>query len=252
MRILLTNDDGFDSPGLIAMYDQLAGAGHELWIVAPDQERSGQSHALTLKEPIRSRKRGEHKFAISGTPADCVNTAFLGIMSTRPDLVLSGINLGPNLGTDITYSGTAAAARQASLMGVCGVAISLDAYSGPWHFKAVASFVARNVEHFVELYDHEHFVNINAPNTEELSGIVEVTHPCHRSYNDRMERFSSPRGDDYFFLHGSPIDTSSEDGSDWNAVARGSISVSPIHLYPLNHKVDKHYGSIQFLPPAGR
>lgn len=251
MRILLTNDDGYGSPGLLAMEEALQDlSGHEVWVIAPDSERSGQSHAITLKDPIRSRCKSERHYDISGTPADCVMTAVLGIMPQRPDIVLSGINLGPNLGTDITYSGTAAAARQAAYMGICGVAMSLNTFEAPYRFAPLARFVASNLATFVELFDREHFLNINGANDGNMDAPLEITHPCFRAYNDRMIRFEAPRGDDYWFLKGSPIDTSDEPGSDWNAVNRGSLSLSPIHLHPLNNRIDQEYNEARFTMPG--
>jgi 5'-nucleotidase len=177
-------------------------------------------------------------------------TAILGIMPQAPDIVVAGINHGPNLGTDITYSGTAAVARQAAYMGVPGVAVSIDGFDGPWHFDPVATFVAAHLHDFVDLFDGHHFVNVNAPNLPNLTVPVEITHPCRRMYNDRMIRFHAPRGEDYWFLKGSPIDTSDETGSDWNAISRGSISLSPIHLHPMNYLVHEQYRQRRFVTQA--
>lgn len=251
MRVLLSNDDGIDSPGLAALARRVEAAGHELWVVAPDGERSGYSHSITLKDPIRSRTVGERRYSLSGTPADCVMAAVLGIMADKPDIVLSGINLGPNLGTDLIFSGTAAAARQAAYMGIPGVAVSVNAFGPPWHFDVLADFVVGHLGEFVRLFDGEHFVNVNGPGEMKAQAGVEVTHPCYRTYNDRMEKFSAPRGDDYWFLKGAPIDTSGEEGSDWDAVRRGNISLSPIHLHPLCNAIDREYEAAGFRPPEG-
>lgn len=251
MRVLLTNDDGIDSPGLEALIRDIEAKGHEVWIVAPDGERSGMSHSITMKDPIRSRKLGERRFGCSGTPADCVILAYLGIMEEKPDIVVSGINLGPNLGTDITYSGTAAAARQAAFMGIPGVAASLDYYNKPLHFDPVSLFVAENLESFVLLFDGHHFVNVNAPNSPNLDIGIEITHPSYRTYNDRLVRYTAPRGEDYWFWKAAPIQTKEETGSDYDAVRRGNISVSPIHLHPQNNLVDEEYAKAVFRSPTG-
>jgi len=251
MRILLSNDDGIDSPGLLALHQEIDRiGGHEVWTVAPDGERSGMSHSITLKDPIKSRKIGERRYCISGTPADCIMTAVLGIMAEKPDIVLSGINLGPNLGTDLIYSGTAAAARQAAYMGIPGVAVSINAFTSPWNFSALARFTVQNLEGFIKLFDGNHFININGPEDGKMNAPIEITHPCYRTYNDRMIQFIAPRGDEYWFLKGAPIDTSDEEGSDWNAVVRGSISVSPVHLHPLNNQVDEEYETAGFKSPG--
>ncbi len=248
MRILLVNDDGFDSEGLQTLFKRLNLLDkHELWIVAPNGERSGMSHYITLKEPIKSVYRRERCFEISGSPADCVRTAVLGIMPERPDLVLSGINHGPNLGTDITYSGTVAGAREAAYMGIAGVALSINAFSAPWSFEPLADFVGLNLELFAKLSDKQHFLNINAPNETSIYAGVEITHPCLRNYNDQLTRYTGPLGHDYWFVKGAPIDTSAEEGSDWNAVSRGQISLSPIHLHPMNNRVDEVYGKASFV-----
>ncbi len=245
MIVLLSNDDGIDSPGLDAVHEALEQEWgkdtHEIWVIAPDGERSGQSHSITLKGPIRARKWGPRKYALSGTPADCVITAVLGIMPHKPDLVLSGINVGPNLGTDITYSGTAAAARQAAYMGIPAVALSLGDYKLPFHFSPLARFAAKHLNTFVSLANSDHFLNINAPNDPAEDRVPMITHPCRRMYNDRMVSFSAPRGDVYWFLDGTPIDSDDETDSDWDAVQRGFISLSPIHLHPVKNEIENAY-----------
>lgn len=134
MKILLTNDDGIKSLGLRALQDVLGGE-HEVWTVAPDRERSGSSHCISIKNPVRFHQVEERQFACGGTPADCVLFSCLGALPERPDLVISGINLGPNIGTDIIYSGTAAAARQAALMDIPAVAISQATFTAPFYFE---------------------------------------------------------------------------------------------------------------------
>ncbi|HUX49709.1 MAG TPA: 5'/3'-nucleotidase SurE [Spirochaetia bacterium] len=240
MRILLTNDDGIQSAGLTILRDYLSSE-HEVWIVAPDGERSGMSHSLTLKEPVRSRKIDDRSFATSGTPADCVILALVGIMPARPDIVLSGINIGPNLGTDLVYSGTAAAARQASLMGIPAIALSLDGFVAPLHFEPLTEFVASNIDMLSDLWERHHFININAPNRPERRPAVEITKPSRRIYHDTLVSAESPKGDTYYFLDGTPPNVEPENGTDWDAVHRGSISVSPIYLHPLNHFEDDRY-----------
>ena len=138
MRILLTNDDGIESPGLRELARALGGD-HEVWVVAPESNRSGSSHSITLGNPARFRRVGEREFASAGTPADCVLYAILGVVPAPIDIVLSGINLGPNLGTDIVYSGTAAAARQGAFMRKPSVAVSLSSYKAPYHLELPVS-----------------------------------------------------------------------------------------------------------------
>ncbi len=244
MRILLTNDDGIDSAGLAAL--RMALGEHELWIVAPDGERSAQSHSITVHDPIRCKAHDEQVFSSSGTPADCVIVGVLGVLPKRPDVVVSGINLGPNLGTDIIFSGTVAAARQAAFMGIPGVAVSLNSYSPPFHMKPLAEFVASNLTTLVGLWNPRHLVNINGPNLDANDLPVEVTYPSWRIYHDQLEEFTSPRGERYYFLNGHPVENEMEEGSDWTAVAQGAISVSPIFLNAIDHHEDEAYRTVDF------
>lgn len=245
MRILLTNDDGITSAG-IAILKKYLERDHEVWIVAPDGERSGMSHYLTLKDPVRARKVDERSYMTTGSPADCVIVALLGILPERPDIVLSGINVGPNLGTDLIYSGTAAAARQAAFMGCPAAALSLDGFAEPLYFDPLAGFVGDNIELLRDLWDPHHFINVNAPNVAGAGMPVEITEPSRRVYHDMLVNYESPRGEIFFFLDGSPPLAEPDEGSDWAAVHRGSISVSPIYLHPLNHFEDDRYQNARF------
>jgi len=150
MRILLTNDDGRDSASLVALRRRLT-EDHDVWVVAPDRERSGCSHSITLREAIEVKQRAAGTYTCTGTPADCVLLALLGLLDIRFDMVVAGPNLGPNLGTDIVYSGTAAAARQAVFMGVPGLAASLAGTRDGETIRYSCEFVARNLDAFREL-----------------------------------------------------------------------------------------------------
>ena len=138
MTVLLTNDDGIDSAGLEALRSHLS-VHHDVWTVAPDGERSAMSHYITVRDPIRCREIGKQIYKSSGSPADCVIVGMVGGFATKPDIVVSGINIGPNLGTDIVLSGTVAAARQAAFMGVPGIAVSINTYSPPFHLEPLAT-----------------------------------------------------------------------------------------------------------------
>ncbi len=244
MRVLLTNDDGIESAGLLALQEALAE--HEIWIIAPDGERSAQSHSITVHDPIRCRRLDDRIFASSGTPADCVIVGMLGIMGAKPDVIVSGINIGPNLGTDIIFSGTVAAARQAAFMGVPGIAVSINSYQPPFFLEPLSRFVARTLDQLVSLWNPRHLININGPNIDSDSLPVQITYPSWRMYHDQLEEFHSPRGDRYYFLNGHPVETPMEEGSDWTAVAEGAISVSPIYLNPIDHHEDEAYRSADF------
>jgi len=243
MTILITNDDGIDSPGLKALEERLT-PGHDVWIVAPDVERSGTSHSISLREPVKFKPVRNQAFACGGTPADCVLFPLLGAIPVKPDIILSGINMGPNLGTDIIYSGTAAAARQAALMGYPAVAVSIASYAPPFYFDSGADFIADSIETFVELWRDDHFLNINLPNLEGDSSPVEITHPSKRIYLDSLSSFKGPGTKTYYFLEGPVPEAHPEEGSDWDAVSRNTISVCPIHLHPLNRTCESLYAGL--------
>ncbi len=246
MTILLTNDDGIDSPGLAAIRGAL-GEEHDVWVLAPDSERSATSHYITLKDPVKCIQVDAQAYASSGSPADCVILGMLGALPIEPDVVISGINIGPNLGTDIIYSGTAAAARQAAIMGKPGIAMSLDGFEEPLYFEPFADFLRENLDELVSIWDPQHFININSPNTEDWSKPVEITSPSTRIYHDKLSEYRTPRGEVYFFMGGAPVTSELEPGTDWHAVSQGSISVSPIYLNPVNHKEDAAYRGAAFL-----
>src|SRR3989339_1996642 len=173
MRILVTNDDGIDAEGLDILVTYLkaaserSGSRHEITVIAPEGERSGVSHAMTLRHPTKVKKLSESTYTCSGTPADCVIVARLGIMEGRPDLVISGINRGPNLGTDIIYSGTCGAARQAALVGIPAMAVSCAQYAQPLDYRACAAFVANNLDRLVAAWKADSFININGPSSSD-------------------------------------------------------------------------------------
>jgi len=188
----------------------------------------------------------ERVFSCSGTPADCVIIGANGALPGKPELVISGINIGPNIGTDVVYSGTAAAARQGALMGIPSVALSLDSFKEPFHFDALSRFAADNLETFVRLWRPDHFININAPNLAVYRG-VEITRPSRRLYHDRIDEYRAPDGRSYFFIHGFRVETVKESGSDWDAVSRGMVSISPVVLQPVPRKDDAHYREERFV-----
>ena len=163
---------------------------------------------------------------------DCVNLALQALFDSPPDLCLSGVNKGPNLGTDIVYSGTCAAAREAAFRGVPAVAVSYASFRAPWRFADTARFVGRNLDNLMTLCGPERFVNVNWP--ENAAGIpeVEMTAPGRRRYQDEMVQFTSPRGGEYWFLQPASVESSDDPGTDTRAVRDGRISVSAIALEP--------------------
>jgi 5'-nucleotidase len=243
MKILLTNDDGIESSGLYALRRALRG--HDVWVVAPDTQQSGKSHSITFLDPVRFNPIEEQVFSCDGSPADCVMYSCHGAIPVKPDVVVSGINIGPNLGTDLIYSGTAAAARQAALMELPGIAVSLDSFAEPFYFDNAADFVADNLELLLSLWNDDHFININTPNLDKYENGVHITRPSRRIYADEVVRFDAPRGGVYFFLKGGRVQYA-EDGTDSEAVAKGSVSVSPIFLHPQNRIEEEAYKKADF------
>lgn len=243
MIILLTNDDGIGSPGLAALEETLAPK-HDVWVVAPERERSGTSHAISLREPVKFKQVGEQAFSCGGTPADCVLFPLLGAIPVKPDVIISGINMGPNLGTDIIYSGTAAAARQAALMGYPAVAISIVTYTEPFFFSSGADFIAGAIQPIVRKWRDDHFLNINIPNVERNSLPVQITHPSRRIYLDSLSSFQGPGKKMYYFLEGPVPEAHPEEGSDWDAVSKNRISLCPVYLHPVNQTCESLYADL--------
>ncbi len=235
MRVLLTNDDGIQAPGLLALAREMSGIS-ETFVVAPEQERSATSHAITLHKPLRATQTrladmGIPAWSTNGTPADCVVLAVLDLLGSPPDVVVSGINMGANLGMDMIYSGTVSAAVEATLFGIAAVAISVAAFEN-LHWEPAAKFAATLVP---EVARHglppDTFLNVNVPNrpAADITG-VEVTRQSSRRYVNRLEKRADPRGRDYYWLTGSVEDGESAPGTDVRAVAEGRISVTPLRL----------------------
>jgi 5'-nucleotidase len=246
MRILLTNDDGIGSDGIQTLFRVLS-PDHDVWVVAPESEKSGGSHSITLHDALRVRKMEERLFACRGTTVDCVLVAVLGLVPAGIDLVISGINRGPNLGTDILYSATAAGARQATLMSIPSVALSTGNYRAPFDFQADAEFAARNLDVFRTLGTDDHFLNINFPATGAATARTVITFPSRRVYRDTMTTHVAPEGDIYCFMGGTPPETLLEEGSDSMVVMRGGISISPIHAHPRNWgSIEESYRGVTF------
>lgn len=231
MRILVTNDDGIHADGLKALAAALS-AEHEVCVFAPDQERSGISHAMTLRNPGKVRRLSEREYSCSGTPADCVILACLGAIPFEPEVVVSGINRGPNLGTDIVYSGTCGAARQAAFVGLPGIAVSCATYREPFLYRAASAFVVGHLKRLVELCNPFCFINVNAPSSDDeaLSGVWAV--PSLRRYRDKLRSFEGPDGYSYCFLADGTIDTQDGEGTDHGAVSSGRVAVSAVLAHP--------------------
>ncbi|MBR7063802.1 MAG: 5'/3'-nucleotidase SurE, partial [Treponema sp.] len=206
MNLLLTNDDGFMAEGINVLYNVLSSE-HNVYIVAPDKNRSAVSHCITVDTPLRIKKEGEHIFSCSGTPADCVLVSLRSnFLQVKFDAVVSGINRGINIGTDITYSGTCAAARQAVLSGLPGVAFSLSSSTKDFNYEALASFAQKNISHLVSLSsvsEDRHnrvFVNVNGKSGVSYKGVKFCDELSLRNYDDKCKLVQDFWGDTYSFL----------------------------------------------------
>lgn len=231
MTLFLTNDDGLGAPGLDALEYELS-KDHDVWTIAPDREMSGQSHSITLNEGLKLKRFPNQRFSVRGTPVDCVNLGLQAVLPAPPDLVISGINKGPNLGTDILYSGTCAAAREASLRGLPSIAVSFASFTGPWEYEKTASFVADNLSGLFEMWSEDSFININWPENTAPGCKVVYTKPGKRRYKDEMVSFRSPRGGEYWFLQPAAIESSKEEGTDTLTIQQGDISICSVAVEP--------------------
>lgn len=231
MRLLLSNDDGFDSPGLRSLAERLR-ADHEVWVVAPESEQSAKSHSLTMHDPLRLRERGLRRFSVTGTPADCVYVALHDVMPAAPDLVVSGVNRGSNLGSDVHYSGTVAAAREGALQGIPAVAVSLEVSgsSSETHWETGASVGARVVEAVIAHPMGSKLVyNVNVPNhpLREVRGI-RACRLSTRIYSPMVDRRQDPRGKPYLWIGGDHLRFEGGPDTDGRAVQAGWATVTPL------------------------
>jgi 5'-nucleotidase len=233
--ILITNDDGFGAEGLQALERSLEGLG-PIWVVAPDREQSGQGHALTLNHPLRLEKRGPRRFAVQGTPTDCIYLGVHRILPERPRLVVSGINRGTNLGDDITYSGTVSAAFEGTLIGVPSFAVSQQVHDGAADFAVAARFTRALAEVILDRgLPPDTLINVNVPHG--APGGVRVTRQGKRLYPGGVIERKDPKGRTYFWIGGAPAEWADDAECDFAALAEGMISLTPLHLDLTNHKV---------------
>lgn len=232
MKILFSNDDGYGAPGIEALTRAFSSFDYE--VVAPDRERSGTSQTLTLVHPVRVMKKGERRFACSGFPADCVMYSLLGVLENRPDWVISGINAGPNLGTDLIYSGTAAAARQAALWGVPAMAVSLcGAHKAEEkEYDTAARWLRNRFDEIAALYQPDTFININIPCGISDDAPYFKAAPARRFYSDKIEKFIAADKSEYYFLMGGAPKPPVDPDSDSYLVAQGKIALSLIKIHP--------------------
>ena len=231
MRLLLSNDDGIDAPGLAVLAERLR-ADHEVWVVAPASEQSAKSHSLTMHEPLRVQERGLRRYAVSGTPADCVYVALHDLLPEPPDMVVSGINRGSNLGGDVHYSGTVAAAREGALQGLPAVAVSLEhGDRGGEHQWETAASVAVRVVAAVQAQPMppRTVYNVNVPDlpAHELKGI-KAARLSVRVYAPQVDRRTDPRGRPYVWIGGPHLRFEGGPDTDGSGIHEGWATVTPL------------------------
>jgi 5'-nucleotidase len=234
LHILLTNDDGVDASGLLILQKTLQEVG-QVTVFAPDHNWSAAGHTKTMHKPLRVNQTtlpdGTLVYTSTGAPSDCVALAVLGILPRKPDLVVAGINHGANLGQDITYSGTVAAATEAVIFGMPAIAVSLDSYESE-DFAYAARFAARLVKLVLERgLPPTTFLNVNVPAVpqDEIAGI-RITRLGRRVYRDALVERQDPRGRSYYWIGGQPPRGVDEEGTDIWALANNYVSITPLHL----------------------
>ncbi len=234
MFILICNDDGYQAPGIQALAEALAGIA-DIEVVAPERDRSGASQSLTIDGPVKLRKEDNGFFSCSGTPADCVHLATNGLLGRRPDLVVSGVNSGANMGDDVLYSGTVAAAMEGRFLGLSSIAVSMNS-ENPRHYGTGARVAVELTRHIADL-DSAVILNVNVPDVSygELLGL-RATRLGRRHPSGEASCLDSPRGGDKLWWVGlAGPEEDGGPGTDFHAVAEGYVSVTPLHTDLTHH-----------------
>jgi len=235
VRILLSNDDGYLSPGITLLAERLAPLG-AVTVVAPERDRSGASNSLTLDRPLSVRRAANGFFFVNGTPTDCVHIAVTGLLENLPDIVVSGINLGANMGDDTIYSGTVAAATEGFLLGIPSLAVSLAGKEGRY-FETAAAVAVRLVDRLRRAAPGEPvMLNVNVPDLAEAAlGGTEVTRLGRRHKAEPVVKTRTPRGETAYWIGAAGDAQDAGPGTDFNAVARGRVSVTPLQMDLTQH-----------------
>ncbi len=245
--ILITNDDGYFSEGIRALREALRSLGRVV-VVAPDRNLSGVGHSLTFTMPLRMRKVEEDFYTvIDGTPADCIHLGYRVILEgEKPDIVCAGINEGPNLGEDITYSGTVSGAMEGRILGIPSVAFSVFG-GGDILFEEVAKSCRYIVERILENgMPEDTYLNVNIPNLrkDEIKGI-KITRQGRRDYKEKVFKYLAPYGEPLYWIAAEEFGWMPEEGTDYWAVMNGYISVTPLHLDLTNYRAMKEIGYLE-------
>ena len=232
-KILITNDDGIYAPGIFALWEAMDALG-DVIIVAPDSEKSAVGHAITISDPIRiqkvTRRDGFEGYAVKGTPADCVKIAVQGILDSPPDIIISGINAGANVGNNIIYSGTVSAATEGTMLKIPSIAISLDAVRGG-NYEPAKTVAQRVVNQVLDRELPEGvLLNVNVPNIPfaEIQG-TKITRQGNIYFKDWLDGREDPRGHQYYWMTGEIVDPDNDDNCDGVALSQGFVSITPIH-----------------------
>ena len=231
MRILLSNDDGYFAPGLAALASTLTEQGHTVTVVAPERDRSGASNSLTLDRPLVVRKTPSGFHYVNGTPTDCVHLAVTGLLPELPDMVISGINHGANMGDDTVYSGTVAAATEGFMLGIPSIAISLVT-AGQDHFDTAARIAVKLVQRYArEPFPQPMLLNVNVPDVPaSVLGGIEITRLGRRHKAQDTVKTVNPRNQTMYWVGAAGAAQDAGEGTDFNAVARNVVSVTPLQL----------------------
>lgn len=245
MRILIANDDGYLAPGLAALVEAMQGLG-ELDVIAPEQNASGTSNALTLNRPLTVFRAGNGAQVVSGTPSDCVHVALTGLLPQRPDLVLSGINNGANMGDDTLYSGTVAAAMEGYLFGIPAIAFS-QVHKGWAHLDAAARVARQVVEQVLAAPPAQGpwLLNVNIPNRADADRLPrQVTRLGRRHASEPVIRQVNPRGETIYWIGPAGDAREGGEGTDFHAVAAGLVSVTPLQVDLTDHEALPHWRDV--------
>ncbi|QOC23675.1 5'/3'-nucleotidase SurE [Wenzhouxiangella sp. AB-CW3] len=233
MHILVANDDGLYAPGIRLLSERLLDHSERVTVVAPDRDRSGASNSLTLDRPIRVDQRDDRTYRVYGTPTDCVHIAITGLLEDEPDMVVSGINAGANLGDDVLYSGTVAAAMEGRFLGLPAMAVSLvHSNGGPRHYETAAEaaclLMARLKD---EPLPADTILNVNVPDVpwDEIQGF-ETTRLGHRHRSEDVIPLEDPRGRSFYWIGPAGGEEDNGPGTDFHAVRKHHVSVTPIHV----------------------
>ncbi|MCG6886337.1 MAG: 5'/3'-nucleotidase SurE [Proteobacteria bacterium] len=235
MRILLSNDDGYEAPGIRALADGLSLLA-EIDVVAPDRDRSGASNSLTLDSPIRAHPMPNGVIRVNGTPTDCVHLAITGLLVQEPDMVISGINAGANMGDDVLYSGTVAAAMEGRFLGLPAIAVSLVGHECR-HYQSAVEIIIQLIQHLQRHpLPQDTILNINVPDRtyQDIAGI-RATRLGHRHKSEPVIQDKDPRGRDIYWVGPAGGEQDAGPGTDFHALREGYVSVTPLQVDLTRH-----------------